>query len=423
MQTNLLSRYDYLLPQVQELIVAGNVETPKDRPAQAGSQSQLDGMDVFASRIAVMLVGMLSRSEREGAPVAEIAGRFARMLVGVGVLQPFLEDDEVEEVMVRPGGRVFVDRAGRIEDLGQLAPDEHFYRVASYIADTRAGRALTPQYPVVLVDLQGGERFTAMVPPLSPHGTIINIRRWRVLRLALADMLALGTFSQPGAMMSAPDVAGSTVAQVLVDVMHANAASLLVSGAFSTGKTTLLNALIANLPDSVMLATAETFRELQVQHPGWAPVVVPPFLKDKEERITLAEAVNSLLTRARPDVVVLGEITSHDEAREFLRAGNLGVRAMGTIHGNSAESALIRLADLAVREGVPLRSVREQIADAVNLVVHMNRHGRQRYVAEVAWVRGSDADGHFRLESLYRAGALAEEILARHLAPLRDGRQ
>ena len=157
-------------------------------------------MEVFASRIAVMLVGMLSRIEREGAPVPEIAGRFAGMLVGVGVLQPFLEDDEVEEVMVRPGGRVFVDRAGRIEDLGQLAPEGHFYRVASYIADTRAGRALTPQYPVVLVDLQGGERFTALVPPLSPHGTIINIRRWRVRRISLEDMLALGTFSEPGAL-------------------------------------------------------------------------------------------------------------------------------------------------------------------------------------------------------------------------------
>ena len=140
MQPELLSQYDHLLPQVQELIVASNIETPKDRATQTTSAaSQLDGMDVFASRIAVMLVGMLSRTEREGAPVPEIAGRFARMLVGVGVLQPFLEDDEVEEVMVRPGGRVFVDRAGRIEDLGQLAPEGHFYRVASFIADTRGG--------------------------------------------------------------------------------------------------------------------------------------------------------------------------------------------------------------------------------------------------------------------------------------------
>ena len=81
--------------------------------------------------------------------------------------------------------------------------------------------------------------------------------------------------------------------------------------------------------------------------------------------------------------------------REFLRAGNLGVRAMATIHGNSAESALVRLADLAIREGVPLRSVREQAADAVDLVVHMARQGGRRYVAEVAWVRGVDDAGHF----------------------------
>ena len=106
-----------------------------------------------------------------------------------------------------------------------------------------------------------------------------------------------------------------------------------------------------------MVAVAESFRELEVRQPGTARVVVPPFLREDAERITLAQAVNSLLTRARPDVMVLGEITVHDEAREFLRAGNLGVRAMATIHGNSAESALVRLADLAIHEGVPLRSV------------------------------------------------------------------
>ena len=335
------------------------------------------------------------------------------MLVGVGVLQPLLEDPGVEEVMVRPQGMVFIERSGRVEALGQLAPDEHFYRVAAYVADTRAGRMLSPQYPVVLVDLAGGERFTALTPPLSPEGTVINIRRWQVRRYDLAQLQTLGTFG-------APPTDAALVA-VLAGVLHANAASILVSGAFSTGKTTLLNAVLAQLPPDVMVAVAEAFRELDVRQPGTARVVVPPFVREGEERITLAQAVNSLLTRARPDVMVLGEITSFDEAREFLRAGNLGVRAMATIHGNSAESALVRLADLAIREGVPLRSVREQAADAVDLVVHMNRTGGRRYVAEVAWVRGVDDAGHYRLELVYRAGQPRIEALAAHLAPLRTG--
>jgi len=330
----------------------------------------------------------------------------------VGVLQPLLEDAAVEEVMVRPKGQVFVERAGRVEALGQLAPDEHFYRVAAYVADTRAGRMLSPQYPVVLVDLPGGERFTALTPPLSPEGTIINIRRWQVRRFDLAGLHRLGTFGAPSA--------ASALLDVLAAVLQANAASILVSGAFSTGKTTLLNALLAHLPPEVMVAVAESFRELEVRQPGTARVVVPPFLREDAERITLAQAVNSLLTRARPDVMVLGEITMHDEAREFLRAGNLGVRAMATIHGNSAESALVRLADLAIREGVPLRSVREQAADAVDLVVHMARQGSRRYVAEVAWVRGVDDAGHFQLDLVYRAGRPRAETLAGYLAPLRD---
>ena len=212
------------------------------------------------------------------------------MLVGVGVLQPLLEDPGVEEVMVRPQGMVFIERSGRVEALGQLAPDEHFYRVAAYVADTRAGRMLSPQYPVVLVDLAGGERFTALTPPLSPEGTVINIRRWQVRRYDLAQLQTLGTFGAPPT--------DAVLVAVLAGVLHANAASILVSGAFSTGKTTLLNAVLAQLPPDVMVAVAEAFRELEVRQPGTARVVVPPFVREGEERITLAQAVNSLLTRA-----------------------------------------------------------------------------------------------------------------------------
>ena len=398
-----LSRYDHLLPQVQAAIVQRNIEIPKGEDAAA--------FGAFRARLASILADTLPRAEAATGVIPEVAGRFARMLVGVGVLQPLLEDPTVEEVMVRPRGLVFVERGGRMEALGQLAPDEHFYRVAAYVADTRAGRMLSPQYPVVLVDLAGGERFTAFTPPLSPEGTVINIRRWQVRRFDLVELQKLGTFG------SLPTAA--VLLDTLAGVMRANAASILISGAFSTGKTTLLNALLAHLPDNVLLAVAESFRELEVHQPGTARVVVPPFLREGEERITLAQAVNSLLTRARPDVMVLGEITDHDEAREFLRAGNLGVRAMATIHGNSAESALVRLADLAVREGVPLRSVREQTADAVDLVIHLAREEGRRYVAEIAWVRGVDDAGHFQLDLVYRAGRPRVALLADLLAPLR----
>jgi pilus assembly protein CpaF len=436
----LLSDYDYLLPQVQAAILQGGVEIPKGAEAAA--------FPTFQARLASILAGVLPRADGAAGVIPTIAARFARMLVGVGVLQPLLEDAAVEEVLVRPPGQVFVERAGRVEALGQLAPDEHFYRVAAYIADTRAGRMLSPQYPVVLVDLAGGERFTALTPPLSPEGTIINIRRWHTRRFDLAALAALGTFGaeEPGdpcgragaqgghwvavdtlahiraanaaSLVAAPGGKG-VLADTLANIMAANAASLVVSGAFSTGKTTLLNALLAHLPAEVMVAVAESFRELDLRQPGTARVVVPPFVREDAARITLAQAVNSLLTRTRPDVMVLGEITDHAEAREFLRAGNLGVRAMATIHGNSAASALVRLADLAIREGVPLRAVREQVADAVDLVVHMARQGSRRYVAEVAWVRGVDDAGHFRLDLAYRAGRPRAELLADYLAPLR----
>lgn len=394
-------RFDYLLPAVQEELLRQNVPLPRGEHDPTFS--------AFRSRIAAQIASLLSRQEREQVGIMPIAQRFARMLVGIGLIEPLLEDEEVEEIIVRRG-RVFVDRGGQIDDLGELAPDEHFYRVAAYVADTRAGRGLSPQYPVVLVDLPGGERFTAMVPPLSPEGTIINVRRWRVKRHSLDDLMQMDTFPGPR---------GRTLATTLVAIVRHLAASILISGAFSTGKTTLLNALLAHVREGVQVAVAESFRELDVRHPATARVVVPAFVREGEDRITLAQAVNSLLTRARPDLIVMGEITSHDEAREFLRAANLGVRAMGTIHGNSAYGALVRLADLAVREGSPLSSVRSQVAEAVDLVIHMQREGKWRYVSEVVWVKGVNERGDFELEPVYRYGQGHRAMLYSYLSALR----
>src|SRR5512136_2121629 len=110
------SDYDTLLPQVQAAILQGGVEIPRSEDAAA--------FGAFRARLASILAGVLPRADGAAGVIPEIAARFARMLVGVGVLQPLLEDAAVEEVMVRPKGLVFVERAGRVEALGQLAPDE-----------------------------------------------------------------------------------------------------------------------------------------------------------------------------------------------------------------------------------------------------------------------------------------------------------
>lgn len=212
---------------------------------------------------------------------------------------------------------------------------------------------------------------------------------------------------------------GVRMARFLERVVRERAATVLISGAFSTGKTTLLNALMAFLPPEAMVAVAESFREVRLPHAGCVRAVVPHFAGDDPDRLTLDEAVNAVLTRTRPDVIVLGEIVSEGEAREFLRAANLGVRGLATIHGNDARGALNRLADLATRRETPLEAVRRMAAAAVDLVVHMARQGSRRYAAEIARVRGVDGKGEFVLDILYRAGEGHEEMLDRLLGEVR----
>jgi len=396
-------QFDHLLPEVQARLLAAEESIPR-RPDE-------EELRRFASRVAGVLVDLLPRDVLQTVSVQTLATRMARMMTGVGLLQPFVDDPDVEEIIVRPGGHVYVERRGTIETLGVRGDDGYFRSLAYYVADS-AGMTITPRYPVVLVDLPGGQRFTAIVPPLSPEGVAINIRTYRVHSWTLDELLDAGTFSLPD---GSPWEKGRRMARVLQQVVSERAATVLISGAFSTGKTTLLNAMMAFLPKHAMIAVAESFRELQLPHPGCVRVVVPHFTTEDEGRISLAEAINVALTRARPDIMVLGEIVSEGEAREFLRAANLGVRGLATIHGNDPRSALNRLSDLAMQEETPLLAIRHMTADTVDLVVHMARQGRRRYVAEVARVTGLDERGNFQLVSLYRAGEGHEERLSRML--------
>ena len=404
---NVNGRFDRLLPEVQTRLLAQEETIPRRPDGEA--------LRRFAARIAGVLVEVLPRDALNTTPVQAVAERFARMMTGVGLLQPYVDDPEVEEVMVRPGGHLFVEKGGRVEYLGRVADDAYFRTLAHYVADA-AGMTVTPRRPVVLVDLPGGQRFTAMLPPLSPEGVAVNIRAYRVRSQTLEDLLRWGAFSRPDGTAWEE---GVRMARFLERVVRERAATVLISGAFSTGKTTLLNALMAFLPPEAMVAVAESFREVRLPHAGCVRAVVPHFAGDDPDRLTLDEAVNAVLTRTRPDVIVLGEIVSEGEAREFLRAANLGVRGLATIHGNDARGALNRLADLATRRETPLEAVRRMTAAAVDLVVHMARQGSRRYAAEIARVRGVDGKGEFVLDILYRAGEGHEETLDRLLGEVR----
>ncbi|MGC8946373.1 MAG: ATPase, T2SS/T4P/T4SS family [Anaerolineae bacterium] len=287
----------------------------------------------------------------------------------------------------------------------------HFEHVARRVADL-GRRTLKGNKPYVLVDLPDGSRFTAIVPPLSVRGTAINIRAFNRSTFSLQDLAERGTFSLPDEeeerKTSGVDIETlPPVAQLLRRVAERNAATVIVSGEFGSGKTTLLNAMSQHIPDRVQVAVVETFEELRIQHPAALRVVVP---EGRENFPSMDEVLNVVVTRMRPDLLVVGEVV-REEAARYLDAINLGKKAWTTIHGNSALGALYRLETKALLSGLPHNAVREQIAFGVDMVVHMRKsRGGKRFIGEIALLDGLE-EGRYRLRYLLSDGVIDEALL------------
>jgi pilus assembly protein CpaF len=406
-----------ILPKVRAHILEQAVPIP-------GWRAPARERHVFHAAVAQALVELRLDRRLDGR-LTQAAERLAGMMTGLGILQRLLEADGVEEIVVRDGF-VQVERHGTIEDVGRLADDAHFEQVARRAADL-GQRTMKGDRPFVLVDLPDGSRFTAIVPPLSVRGASINVRVFARERLSLGDLSDLGSFDapdEPGGEGVAQDGSGERlkllppVARLLAQVAAGNLATTLISGRFGAGKTTLMNAMSLHVPNRIQLAVVETFRELRIAHPHPLRVVVS---EDRPGAPTMDEVLNVVVTRMRPDLLIIGEIV-RGEAPRFLDAMNLGIKAWSTIHGNDCLGALYRLERMARRGAdVGETAVRERIAAGVELVVHLGRDAcsGRRYVSQVVLVKGLDFGGRYDLETLYdaqemgsidRLGLLWEEV-------------
>ncbi|MCX6053634.1 MAG: ATPase, T2SS/T4P/T4SS family [Chloroflexi bacterium] len=343
-------------------------------------------------------------------------------LSGVGVLDQLLRDPKVEEIFVR-NGEVALEYDGRFYPLGKLADDRYFENLVVHVAD-QGGATLRGDRPAVLIDLPGGERFTAIVPRLSTEGTAINIRTFGRRVRTLEEMEARGTFSSlmaspsPTAPDSRPAHQPSSLderlsqlqdppGRFLAWLVSSLSGSLMIAGEMGSGKTTLLNALSGFLPASAPVAALETFRELEIQHPFLLRAIAPAELAPGTPGVTLDWVLNVIYTRMNPAAILVGEVVGK-EALQFLRATCLGRKALTTIHGGSIEEALMRLEQLALAASpeLGLRAIRSMVAAGLDVVVLMGRgHGDQsgrRILRAMAWVRGLDREGNYDLEYLYR---------------------
>jgi pilus assembly protein CpaF len=345
----------------------------------------------------------LPDAERE-----DLAARVVRLATGLGPLEPLLAGYAVDEVMVNGPGEVWVERAGRLEPTAIRFPGESelMHSIERILAPL--GRRVDEASPVCDARLPDGSRVNVVIPPLALSGPCLTIRKFRRQGFSLEDLVANGTLAAP-------------LAEMLARCVRARA-SVLVSGGTGSGKTTTLGALSAAIPDGERIVTIEDAAELRLRQRHVVRLESRPANVEGRGEVTIRALVRNAL-RMRPDRIVVGEVRG-PEALDMLMALNTGHEgSLTTVHANSPEDALRRVETLALMAGVglPHEAVREQVASALQLVVHQARApgGARRIesVAEVVRVAGGAGT-----RELYRlrgerpwwrppaAGALAERL-------------
>lgn len=316
------------------------------------------------------------------------------------IILPFLRpiehlilDPDITEIMVNGSRRVFIERAGLLEEVPDVHVDERNLKVAVKNIARALGDDVSEEKPILDSRLPDGSRVAAVFPPCSVGGTTLTIRKFQTKFFTADELVRIGTM--------APDVL-ATVRTAIEQNQN-----ILISGGTSTGKTTLLNALAAYLPTNDRVVLIEDTAELQIDRPN-----LVRFEARREQPATPAVSIRELLRatlRHRPDRIIVGEVRG-GEAFDLLQALNTGHSGtLSTIHANSAEQALARFASCVVQSGVelPYQAVRYQIADAIDLVLHLGRIEGNRVVRELIKIGRYDAEGdRYDHERLFAAGAL-----------------
>jgi pilus assembly protein CpaF len=312
---------------------------------------------------------------------------------GLGPLEPLLADPSVDEVMVNGPGAVWVERRGRIEATGVRFEGVGELRHAIERILAPLGRRVDEAEPLCDARLPDGSRVNVVIAPLALDGPVLTVRRFRRRGFSPDELVELGTWTAP-------------LRDVLARAVAARC-NVLVSGGTGSGKTSTLNALSSFLGATERVVTIEDAAELRLQQPHVVRLESRPAGVEGRGEVTIRRLVRNAL-RMRPDRIVVGEVRGA-EALDMLQAmasGHDG--SLSTVHAGSAEEALRRVETLALMAdvGLPHAAVREQVAAAVDLVVHQARQG----------------DGSRRVVSLCEVVRVASGPATRELYAVRDGR-
>jgi pilus assembly protein CpaF len=278
----------------------------------------------------------------------------------LGPITQLLLDEEISDILVNTHRQVYVERLGKLEMTSIAFRDDQHLRLIIDRIISRVGRRIDESSPLVDARLPDGSRVNAIIPPAALDGPILSIRRFRRRALSIDDLLGLGTLT-------------SEIAQFLTCTIRCRM-NMLITGGTGSGKTTLLNILSRYISDDERIVTIEDSAELQLQQPHVVRLETRPPNIEGKGQITQRDLVRNSL-RMRPDRIVVGEVRG-DEVLDMLQAMNTGHDgSLTTLHSNGPRDALHRLENLVLMAGhaLPDRAIREQIASALELMVHISR--------------------------------------------------
>jgi pilus assembly protein CpaF len=278
----------------------------------------------------------------------------------LGPITQLLLDEEISDILVNTHRQVYVERLGKLELTPITFRDDAHLRLIIDRIISRVGRRIDESTPLVDARLPDGSRVNAIIPPAALDGPILSIRRFRRRALSIDDLLGLGTMT--------PEIA-----QFLTCTVRARL-NMLITGGTGSGKTTLLNILSRYISDDERIVTIEDSAELQLQQPHVVRLETRPPNIEGKGQITQRDLVRNSL-RMRPDRIVVGEVRG-DEVLDMLQAMNTGHDgSLTTLHSNGPRDALHRLENLVLMAGhtLPDRAIREQVASALELMIHISR--------------------------------------------------
>jgi pilus assembly protein CpaF len=334
----------------------------------------------------------ISRDDRE-----RLVSDISDDILGHGPIERLLADDSVTEIMVNGPFDVWVERQGRLyQTTVRFNDDSHLRRIINKMV-AQVGRRIDESSPMVDARLPDGSRVNAVIPPLSLSGPLITIRKFANKRLDLQEMIRLGTLNE-----STVDFLQRCIAAQL---------NILISGGTGTGKTTLLNALSQAVSDSERIVTIEDAAELQLKQAHVLRLEGRPKNIEGQGEISIRDLVRNAL-RMRPDRIIVGEVRGA-EALDMLQAMNTGHDgSLTTVHANAPRDALARVETMVLMAGydLPLRAIRQQVASALDMIVHLERmEDGSRRVTAITEVQRMESEVitlqeifAFKIESVHR---------------------